>query len=313
MIRLKKITNGAKRVLLMINPSAGNIRNDSDKINDITCRMKDRKIEPTVHLLSPDSNIHSFVERAIKSGIRTVIACGGDGTVSAVSKAIAGLPVTLGILPLGTQNNIALSLGIPSLLSDAIDLLVSGKYKKIDLGKLTFQGKRSYFIEVCSIGLTSAVFTSADKIQHGQFGKIPDLMATLITSAPSDITMLINGKQSISCRGHVVAVTNMPYAGRNFQIGSRDSYMDGYLDVLYMGDMSKLKLLGYAVSKRATSHIKDARIQCFRAKNIIIETNPPMPVMADGRVLGKGPVEIEVKKRALKVIAPPRVIVQPHI
>ncbi|NLM61660.1 MAG: hypothetical protein GX193_06235 [Clostridiales bacterium] len=305
MLRLKKTTNGVNRALLLINPSAGAIRHDLDKINDIICRIKDRKIEPVTQLLIPRSNIHSIVSRGIKCGIRTVIACGGDGTVSAVSMAAAGKPVNLGILPLGTQNNIALSLGIPSSLSEAVELLVSGKRKKIDLGSLSFQGKRSYFIEVCSIGLTSAVFDSADMIQHGQIGKIPDLISTLITSEPSDITMIINEKQLVSCRGHIIAVCNMPFAGRNFQIGSSGSYMDGYLDVLYMGDISKLKLLGYSLSKRSTGDIKDARVQCFRARKISIETKPPMPVMADGRVLGNGPVEIEVKRRALSVIAPP--------
>lgn len=304
MIKLKKAESSANKALLIINPSAGSIRNDPEKINDIIYRLKDKNFEPVVHLLTPKSNVHALVESGIKNGIHLVVACGGDGTVSAVSKAAAGLRAALGILPLGTQNNIAVSLGIPFALTEAIDLLTSGRRIKIDAGVLSFQGKRSYFIEVCSIGLTSAVFNSADMIQHGQLGKIPDLITTLISSEQSDITMVINDKQLISCRGHIVAVCNMPYAGRNFQIGNRDSYMDGYLDVLYMGDMSKLRLLGYSLSKRAACDIKDAGVQCFRAKKISIGTDPPMPVMADGRVLGKGPVDIEVKKRALTVITP---------
>lgn len=295
-------TKRRRRVRLIYNPLSGAAKNSPEILTDIIRQLQAWKLPPEVYLLGPDSNIPAMVSQTLSHGISMFVVCGGDGTISAVATALSGLPVTLGIIPTGTQNNIALSLQIPTDIPAAISVLRTGQRVKIDLGVVTFQQTQSYFLEVCSIGLTSSIFEAADEIQHGNLGKISDFVSTLITSAPSEFKMLINEKHLLTSTGHVLAVTNMPYTARNFQIGNLKAFQDGHLDVLFLGEISKLKMLGYAINKHTLQELDDPRIQSFIARSISIETDPPMTVMVDGKILGEGPVSLSIKRKALGVM-----------
>ena len=196
----------------------------------------------------------------------------------AASAPLGRIPSTLGVIPAGTQNNIALSLGIPDDIPSAIAILRAGKRIKIDLGQITPgdppDAAPIHFLELCSVGLTSSVFESADEIQHGHWDRIGDFLSTLVTSEPSEIRLTIDGKYRVASTGHVVIVANMPYTGRHFQIGEPRAFQDGLLDILCLGDLSKLKLLGYAVGKHEARQLDDPGVQYFQARCIDIETNP---------------------------------------
>ena len=291
-----------RRVKLVFNPSSGLAKESPRQLMDIIGQMQAWKLTPEVFLLEPDSDLPSMVRETLTQGITMFVACGGDGTVSAVSKAIAGMPVTLGIIPTGTRNNIALSLGIPNDIPSSIALLRNGRRIKIDLGLLRYGGTESLFMELCSVGLTSSVFPAADEIQHGHLEKIPELIAALIASSPSEIRLRVNGTALPPVSGYVVLVSNMPYAGRHYRLGGLRAFQDGLLDILFMGDLSKLDLLGYAIKKQDTRELRDPNVRHFQAGSVDIDTDPPMSIMADGLMLGEGPVHIEMKRRFLGVM-----------
>lgn len=291
-----------KRVKLIFNPMSGSAKASPDQLMRILAQMQAWKLLPEVFLLEPDADVPKMVAEAMTHGITLFAACGGDGTVSTVARALAGLPATLGILPTGTQNNIARSLGIPADIDASIAVLRTGRRVRIDLGILSCEGKETPFLEVCSIGLTSSIFESADEIQHGHLDRIGDFITTLFASAPSEIKMTIDGTHRISAPGHVVAVANMPFTGRHFQVGGLTAYRDGLLDVLFLGDISKLTMLGYALNKRGAYELDDPRVRQFSARSIEIQTDPPMQVMADGQMLGVCPAQIEIRRHALGVM-----------
>ena len=116
--------------------------------------------------------------------------------------------------------------------------------------------------------------------------------------------MVLDGKQEINTTCHAVLVSNMPYIGPHFQVGTPTSMNDGLLDVLLFSDLSKMDLLGYAVSvARAEGGPEDDRIQHFHVRRAEIDTNPAMPVMADGLALGEGRLRISVQRHALAVMS----------
>ena len=100
------------------------------------------------------------------------------------------------------------------------------------------------FLEVCSVGLISTLFPSADDIQHGNLARVGDFLTSLVGSPPAEIHLILDGKQEIHNLGHVVLVSNMPYIGLHYQVASAASFNDGLLDVLFFADLSKLDLLG---------------------------------------------------------------------
>ena len=120
------------------------------------------------------------------------VVCGGDGTISAVARTLAGTRATLGIIPIGTQNNTALSLGIPADIPAAIAILRTGRRIKVDVGMATCGKINTPFLEVCSVGLVSTLFPSADDIQHGNLARVGDFLTTLVGSPPAEIHLLLD-------------------------------------------------------------------------------------------------------------------------
>jgi diacylglycerol kinase (ATP) len=279
-----------KRVKLIFNPIAGAARPSPIQLVDVIHEMQAWKLVPEAYLVEPGSDLPGVVKDALEQGFRMFVVCGGDGTISSVARTLAGTPATLGIIPIGTQNNTALSLNIPDDIPAAIALLRTGRRIKVDVGMATCEKISTPFLEVCSVGLASTLFPSVDNIQHGNLAQIGNFLATLASSPPAEITLLMDDNQEIHNLGHVVLVSNMPYIGFHYQLGTAASFKDGLLDVLFFADLSKLDLLGYVFQGVGIDKSEDSRIQHFHVRRI---------------ALGEGAVRIEVRRRNLAVMAGP--------
>lgn len=294
--------NGQKRAKLIYNPMSGSTIAASMRLMNVISELQELRIRPEVYLVQRESDLKAVVRDALRRRFELIIVCGGDGTVDSVAAALAGKRMRLGILPAGTQNNVALSLGIPADLHQAAALLRSGRQISVDLGVATCQGKRRYFLEACSVGLLSALFPAADDIQHGNLARIGDLLATLVASQAAKIRLRIDNEELVDTQGHVVLAANMPYLGPHFPVTSEHAFNDGFLDVLVFANLSKLELLGNAV-QTASGGAEDARIRRFRAHSVTIESHPAMPVMVDGYSMGEGRVHLRMHRNALTIIA----------
>ena len=299
---------------LIFNPGAGAAGESPVQLMDVISEMQAWNIIPEAFLVEPGCDVPKVIEDALAQGIRMFVVCGGDGTISGAARTLAGTHATLGIIPIGTQNNTALSLGIPSDIPAAIAILRNGKRIKVDVGMATCGNITTPFLEVCSIGLVSTLFPSADDIQHGNLAGVGDFLSNLVGSPPSEINMVLDGKQEIHNLGHIVLVSNMPYIGLHYHLGSAASFNDGLLDVLFFADLSKLDLLGYVLQGVGEGRPEDPRIQHFHMRRVEINTHPAMEVMADGSPLGEGLVRIEVRRHALAVmVAQPALEVKPPL
>jgi diacylglycerol kinase (ATP) len=291
-----------RRVKLIFNPSAGAARGARIEILDVIHELQAWQLVPETYLVEPGCDLSEVVQNALAQGIRLFVVCGGDGTILAVAGALTGTRATLGIIPTGTQNNVALSLGIPSDVPAAIAMLRTGRRIKVDMGVASTGQIVRPFLLACVVGLASAIFPSADDIQHGNVTRIGDFLAALIASPPAEMHLVLDNKREIHTRGHVALVSNMPYVGLHFQVGAANAFNDGLLDVLLFTDLSKMELLGYAAQKAVGRGSEDSRIQHFRVRTVDMETQPVMPAMADGLVLAEEPLHISVQRHALAVM-----------
>lgn len=290
------------RAKLIFNPGAGAARPSPIQIVDVIHEMQSWKITPEAYLVEPGCDLPMVVKDALAQGIRMFVVCGGDGTICSVAKSLVGTNATLGVIPIGTQNNTALSLGIPDDISAAIAILRMGKRIKVDIATATCGRIQTPFLEECTVGLVSTLFPSVDDIQHGNLVRVGDFLTTLFASPPAEIHLVLDNKKEIHNLGHVVLVSNMPYIGFHYQVGSAASFQDGLLDVLFFADLSKLELLKYVLQGVGEGKPEDPRIEHFHVRRVDIETNPAMPIMVDGSLLGEGRVRIEVRKHALAVM-----------
>lgn len=288
------------RAKLIFNPASGSANDSPVQLMDVINEMQAWKIIPEAYLTEPDGDPSPVVQDAIRRGIRMFVVCGGDGTVESVATALAGTQATLGIIPTGTRNNVALSLGIPKGITESVKLLRTGRRVKVDMGRAVSAERSCLFIETCSIGLFAALYPSADEIQHGNLGRIGDFLAALFAFPATKLRLVMDKQPAISLHGHVVLVSNFPYVGPNYQVAHVSSFNDGHLHVQVFAEQSKLETLNTIA---AGDGVEDPRILRYHVKHVEIETDPPVPAMADGCALGEGPLRIEVWRRALAVIA----------
>ena len=129
--------NKAIRVKLIANPGAGDPSESAAQLEQVTDCLLDFGLDVDVALAHPKSEATPIARKAVKDGYDVVIAMGGDGTIAAVISGIAGSKVRLGIIPAGTENNIARSLGISENLKEACAVIASGHTRKLDLGQVS--------------------------------------------------------------------------------------------------------------------------------------------------------------------------------
>lgn len=290
-----------ERALLIFNPSSGVTTSSPIQLMQVITAMQSNQITPEVVLIQPGVDLSEIIARSLRRGIRLFVASGGDGTVNSTAASLVGSRAQLGIIPTGTRNNVALSLGIPADIQAAVALLANGRRLKVDIGVVENEKGRRVFLESCTLGLLSALFPSADDIQHGNLAAIGDFLATLFSTPPTQMHLKINNRHEIDTQGHVIIISNMPYFGPNYKIAAKNSFVDGVLDVLVFANLTKLELLGTVV-QRPDIALEDPRIHHYRVKSVEASTLPPMPVTVDGLSMGNGPLRITIQRRALTVI-----------
>lgn len=287
---------------LIFNTSAGNTAESAQQLAETLTTLQEWYIRPDVFMVRPKSRLKVVAQNAVRAGTKLVIVSGGDGTIEEVAGALVGTSATLGIIPIGTRNNLARSLGIPTdSVADAVALLRDGRRLKIDVGYAKGPQTSRYFLEASAAGLPAALFPAADELQHGHLTRLGDFLAMLVTYPPSHIKLKLDDRHEAEANAHMVVIANMPFMGANFQLAPDVYIDDGLLDVLVFANLSKLDLIGYAM-QLASGPPNDSRIGRYRVKQIAIDAEPPMPMTADGVALGQGPLTVEVKRRALSVM-----------
>jgi len=122
---------------LIVNPGAGKSTAFNKNLQTVVECLKKNGVKADVALAKPKEEATAIAEKAVKEGYKLVIAMGGDGTLEAVIRGMVGskAKTRLGIIPFGTENNIAKSLGIPEKLEDACALIGTNSVRKLDVGQ----------------------------------------------------------------------------------------------------------------------------------------------------------------------------------
>ncbi len=291
------------RAKLIFNTTAGRVEHSPQQLVDILNEMQNQDILTEVFMVGPDSSVEEVVRGAIRGGIKLIVVAGGDGTIDRVAGAMMGSSATLGIIPTGTRNNVAFNLGIPNSIAAAVALLREGRRLKIDLGLLRSGEGSQWFLEGATLGLLTDLYSAADHLQHGDLGQIGSLLSTFVSSTPSQLHLVLDRRQhhAIDAMAYMVLIANMPYLGPHFQISSEVSFNDGHLDVFVFSDMTKLDLISYAMQS-AGGAVEDPRIKHYRARRLTIQSDPQMPVLADGVLLEPSTITALVRYGALAVM-----------
>ncbi len=295
-----------KRTLLIANPGSGKASDRTALIEKVTGYLQDQGVKLDVAIAKPKEKAIPIARKAVKAGYKVVIALGGDDTVEAIIRGMTGSKTKLGIIPAGTANNLAISMGIPADPKEACALIASGKSRKLDMGMIQVKkGKKFPFFEMASVGILSALYPDAEDIRKGKLSKIGHAVKTFLThETKPKVSMQMDGDSNIAVETMLVTISNVPLIGMNFLVAPAARMDDGLMDISVYPDFSKTELTAYFGKVINRGETKDGSIQRYRTSKLKIKSSPKLVVMADGTMLGKGTVRIKVLPGALRVIAP---------
>jgi YegS/Rv2252/BmrU family lipid kinase len=288
-----------KRALLLVNPKA---RRGGEAIDAVVGRLHRGGLDVTIEPFDALPEIARDIVR-LRESADLIILCGGDGTIASGAMAVVECGLPLGIIPLGTANDLARTLGIPMDLTEAADVILAGKTRKIDLG--TVNGHA--FFNVASIGLSADLAQGLHpklKKRFGRFGYALAAAKVLLKARPFTATIREKGEVT-KVKTFQIAVGNGRHYGGGNVIEASAEIDDGRLD-LYSLELSTVwKLAGMARSFRAGTHGAWNEVRTARCVEFDIETRKPMPVNTDGEIVTSTPAKFLVHPGAITVLAPP--------
>lgn len=229
------------------------------------------------------------------------VVVSGDGLLGAVGGAMAGSEAPLGLIPAGRGNDLARALGIPTEPEAAVDTILAGHSRVIDIGEAN--GKR--FLGIASIGFDSECNRLANEIHwlRGNLVYAYSMPRTLIGWRSARFTIAV-GEERKRLTGYFVAVANNSVYGGGMWIAPEARIDDGLFDVVAITEVGKLRFLRGLRDVLKGTHIGKEEVTTFRAARLELDASRPFPVYADGDHLTDLPVSLRVLPRCLSILVP---------
>ena len=294
------------RVILMHNPSAGS--------EDHTARDLTRRIRAAGHEIVADVTRRKELHAALEKPCDLVAAAGGDGTIAKAAEAVAGSGIPLTVIPLGTANNIALTMGFQEDQEHFAESWDAAVILGFDRAIATRDGAAEPFVESFGLGIFPEVIRKAKKLDD-----LDDREATLDRdlaliskvaeeSEPFHFTVSADG-EDLSGDYILLELMNIPYLGPNIPVAPSATPGDGKLDLVLAGERDRKRILEHLqkVRKGKKSAI---RLASRQARHVVISSSQ-MRYHVDGSLCGSDPgkggrlhFEIAVEPHALQMLVP---------
>ncbi|WP_017977004.1 diacylglycerol/lipid kinase family protein [Actinopolyspora halophila] len=260
----------------------------------------------TTYPLRDPARLVETVRSAVDDGHDFVVIGGGDGTISSVVDVLAHTGVPMGLLPLGTANDFARTLEVPTDLEQACRTIAHGKVVDIDLGLCG----NNYYANRASIGIGSNVATAMSPTLKKRIGSL----AYPIASAkgfmrhrpfPARLSFPDGDHEAREYNSLMqVSVANGRYFGGG-QLAVPDSGIDdSTLDITVIRHGNVRELLTVARNFKSTELLETDQAEHIRTRRVRVETKPDLPINIDGELVASTPQEMSVARNALHVAVP---------
>mgnify|MGYP003145047334 CR=1 FL=1 len=287
-----------RTALLLLNPNA---RRGSEPIDDALELLRDSGIR----LIEPSTNDRDEISTAITrhaDEIDMVIVGGGDGSLNAAAPGLVETRLPLGILPLGTANDLARTLEIPFAVVDAAQVIADGETRTLDLGIVNDH----YFFNVASIGFSARlarVLTSDAKRRFGKLGYAISAMK-LVSQSRSFSAEIEHDGHVDRVRTLQISVGSGRYYGGGLAVDESAEPDDGRLDVysLEIGHWTELLALLPAIKSGTQKRWKNVRT--FGTTELTVRTKRPLDINADGEILTTTPAHFALRPKAVTAYVP---------
>jgi diacylglycerol kinase (ATP) len=298
------------RVALLANPTARHGAS-TDAAERAAQRLRGHHIETAVISGGSAADSTRLLRTAIEVGVDAVLVAGGDGTVNLAVQELAGTAIPLGIIPVGTGNDLATAVGLRELdVASAADAVAAGATRTVDLARVTRQdGSIRYYGTVLASGFDSRVNDRANAMRWPR-GAARYNIAILIEfltlhGVPFEVDLeLADGSHERIDRDLVMAtVGNGRTYGGGIPICPAADPADGLLDVTVVHPAGRLRLLRLLPKLYRGTHVEAPEVFTYRVRSARLRS-PGVTAYADGDPIGILPLTVDVAPGALTVFAP---------
>ena len=253
-----------------------------------------------------------LASRALQEGYSRVIAAGGDGTLNEVLNGLAGGfdRVQLGLIPLGTANDFALSAMIPDDPAQAVAVLHAGRTRRIDIMRLTTctRPEPHYFINVSAGGFSTLVDQKLDeetKSWWGPLGYALSAVKALPDLTVYDVTLKLDDEPAATVPVYNVVVANAKHVGGHIPVAPRAKLDDGRFDLVLFRAVPLSRLATLVPKAMLGQHVDDEDVAYRQIRRMEIASDPAFELNADGEIVGTCPAIFEVLPGAIEFIVGP--------
>ena len=302
------------KVQVVFNPVAGQ-HDVHAEVNHVVSYMQGRGWQVRSAETGAPGEATQFTREAVRAGCQLVLAVGGDGTVNEVVNGLAGSPVVLGVLPVGTSNVWAKEIGTPvstplhhASLLQALHALEEGSVYCVDTGL----ANERRFLLWSGIGFDAKVVADVEpqyeaKRRWGALVFVVAVVALTANFVGTRARIMLDGRYYRQ-RVLLILVSNtQKYGGGLMRPAPKACIDDGYLDVLVCEGRGPLATLRHVLGLLTDQHMRNPRVSYHRVRHLTIQTARPMPVHLDGAPAGETPLQIRVLPKSLNVLLPRKV------
>lgn len=289
------------KTCVVLNPKAGSVQD----VEALVARIR-RIPKAEVCITSKRGAAIRMTRTALRNGCKLIVAAGGDGTLNEIINALGEKhsSVRVGLIPLGTGNDFARTLGLPTDVDEAIDLVRAGRMRKVDLVRVTSDRVR-YFVNVSAGGFSGLVhekLTAKMKKTWGPLAYLRGAAAALPELRAYRTTLSLDNTESLKLSLYNVVIANGRYVAGGRLIAPEASIDDGLLDIVLIQERSAPELALLAAQVALGNHLSSEAIVFRRAAKVTVNSRPGMWFNVDGELVGNQPAVFEVIPRALQFV-----------
>lgn len=253
----------------------------------------------------PERGSGSRAVRDALAAVDVVAAAGGDGTISSVAGLLyaSRSAAALGLLPMGTCNDLSRALDVPADLAESVAVIVDGAPQPIDLIETDSAG---VFINQANGGFAGALADSMDADVKAAWGPLAYWRTSLEVLQEMQTFQLTLETEGERLELPVVnlSVANASYSGGGVPLAPQADPGDGLMDVVIVESQSRLALARLLPRVLSGTHLDAEGVRYLRASKLTVQSRPPMPFSVDGEVYEEGPTRFSIIPRALRVMRP---------
>jgi diacylglycerol kinase (ATP) len=286
------------KVFVLVNPLAG-----GGAASEIWPRIR-RSLEGvsfTCEYTSGPSHAIAIAERAVREGYDYLMCVGGDGTINEAVQSLACQGTVLAAMPAGTGADFARTASISSA-DRLVEMMKEGRWSRADLGKVEWEGRRRYFVNILELGFGATVMArvNAGRKGHGRRTFNAAVMRALLNLRSYAVKL---GHDGVSADGRFIeiVVANGRYFGGGMLASRNSSISDGRLDVHAVDAISRISLMRRFSKLRDGTYLDDPHVHSFSTDSLHI-SGEAIPMEMDGETIGSAPAEVSVVPGAIRVL-----------